>query len=337
MTSPAFKSFRYMEVSPPGTGSGPAIGSLRRVVLSTDLAETSVTVEGVGIVVDAGLARRPMHNPATGLTKLRTVTTSRASADQRSGRAGRTAPGVAYRLWSEADHLARSLWTEPEILSAELAALVLELSVWGTRVASLRWLDPPPSAAVATARQLLEGLGALQDGRLTSLGRRLVELPVHPRLGRMLVDAPRHDLPTAALLAALLSERDVFGRSTADGALSADVASRLAVLERTTTGSRPRSTAPQSLPSGGAPTSSSDASSERRRRIARRSRRCRWARPITTQARCLSSVSRSNRSAARRWKVPVASGRRRGPPGARSAGERRVVSGCRRGGWRRWN
>ena len=207
-------------------------GSLRRVVLSTDLAETSVTVEGVGVVVDAGLARRPMYDPATGLTKLRTVTTSRASADQRSGRAGRTAPGVAYRLWSEADHLARSLWSEPEILSAELAALVLELSVWGTRVASLRWLDPPPSAAVATARQLLEGLGALEDGRPTGLGRRLVELPVHPRLGRMLVDAPRHDLPTAALLAALLSERDVFGRSTADGALSADVASRLAVLER---------------------------------------------------------------------------------------------------------
>jgi ATP-dependent helicase HrpB len=206
-------------------------GSLRRVVLSTDLAESSVTVEGVGVVVDAGLARRPMYDPATGLTKLRTVATSRASAEQRSGRAGRAAPGVAYRLWSEADHLARSQWSEPEILNAELAALVLELSTWGARVESLRWLDPPPSAAVATARRLLEGLGAIEDGRPTSLGKRLVELPVHPRLGRMLVDAPR-DLPTAALLAALLSERDVFGRSTADGALSADVASRLAVLER---------------------------------------------------------------------------------------------------------
>jgi ATP-dependent helicase HrpB len=207
--------------------------SLRRVVLSTDLAETSVTVEGVGVVVDAGLARRPLYDPATGLTRLRTVTTSRASSDQRSGRAGRTAAGVAYRLWSEADHLARRQWSEPEILSAELAALVLELSVWGAGAASLRWLDPPPPASVATARQLLEELGALEDGRPTGLGRRLVELPVHPRLGRMLVEAPRPELRTAALLAALLSERDIFRRA-ADGALSADVASRLAVLERGT-------------------------------------------------------------------------------------------------------
>ena len=266
-------------------------GSLRRVVLSTDLAETSVTVEGVGVVVDAGLARRPMYDPATGLTKLRTVTTSRASADQRSGRAGRTAPGVAYRLWSEADHLARSLWSEPEILSAELAALVLELSVWGTRVASLRWLDPPPSAAVATARQLLEGLGALEDGRPTSLGRRLVELPVHPRLGRMLVAAPRpatnfrpprcwrRCCPSAMSLGA--------PPRTARSPPTWRAVSRSS--NATTTGCRPRSTAPQSLPSGGAPTSSSDALSERRRRIARRSRRCRWARPTTTQARCLPS------------------------------------------------
>jgi ATP-dependent helicase HrpB len=205
-------------------------GLLRRVVLSTDVAETSVTVEGVGVVVDAGLARRPVYDPATGLSRLRTVRTSRASADQRSGRAGRTAPGIAYRLWSEVDHLALRQWSEPEILSAELAALVLELSVWGATAASLRWLDPPPSASVATAQQLLEELGALEYGRPTGLGRRLVELPVHPRLARMLVAAPRHELRAAALLAALLSERDVFRRATGDGAPSADVASRLAVL-----------------------------------------------------------------------------------------------------------
>ncbi|MCU1492310.1 MAG: hrpB [Acidimicrobiaceae bacterium] len=207
-------------------------GHSRRVVLATDLAETSVTVEGVGVVVDAGLARRPSYDPASGLTRLRTVLASRASADQRAGRAGRLGPGVAYRLWSEAEHTARRAWPDPEITTVDLAALALELSVWGASDGSLRWLDPPPPAALATARQLLEVLGALADGRPTSLGRQLVELPVHPRLARMLLAAPGPERRTAGLLAALLSERDIYRRSKYDEAITADVATRLAVLRR---------------------------------------------------------------------------------------------------------
>jgi ATP-dependent helicase HrpB len=205
-------------------------GGGRRVVLSTDLAETSVTVEGVGVVVDAGLARRPAYDPASGLTRLRTVRASRASAEQRAGRAGRTAPGVAYRLWSEAEHAARRAWPDPEITTVDLAALALELSVWGAPVGALRWLTPPPPAALAIAGQLLEALGAVDGGRPTELGRRLVELPVHPRLARMLLAASGSDLRTAALLAALLSERDVLRRKRHDPPTTADVATRLALV-----------------------------------------------------------------------------------------------------------
>ena len=203
-------------------------GSRRRVVLATDVAETSVTVEGVGVVVDSGLARRPVHDPASGLTRLRTVVTSRASADQRAGRAGRLGPGVAYRLWSQAEQAARRAWPDPEIVSADLAGVVLELAVWGAPAADLRWLDPPPPGALASAGALLEELGALEDGRPTELGRRLVRLPLHPRLGTMLLTAPAGAVGTAALLAALLSERDVL--APGGDALTADVATRLAVL-----------------------------------------------------------------------------------------------------------
>lgn len=204
----------------------------RRVVLSTDVAESSVTVEGVGVVVDAGLARRPMYDPASGLTRLRTVLTSRASADQRAGRAGRTGPGVAYRLWSEADHLARRAWPDPEITTTDLAALALELAVWGVPAPTLRWLDPPPPAALATAGNLLDALGALADGRPTELGRQLVELPVHPRLARMLLAATGPDRQTAGLLAALLSERDILRSEGYEHPTGADVGTRLAVLRR---------------------------------------------------------------------------------------------------------
>ena len=205
-------------------------GPRRRVVLATDLAETSVTVEGVGVVVDAGLARRPEYDPASGLTRLRTVVASRAAADQRAGRAGRLGPGVAYRLWAEAEHSARRPWPDPEIVAVDLAGLVLELAVWGADAGDLRWLDPPPAAAVATATSLLEDLGALDGGRPTEMGRRLVRLPVHPRLGTMLLTAPSEASGTAALLAALLSERDVL--RPGGGVLTADVAARLAVLRR---------------------------------------------------------------------------------------------------------
>jgi ATP-dependent helicase HrpB len=207
-------------------------GDLRRVILATDVAETSVTVEGVGVVVDSGLARRPAYDPASGLTRLRTVLTSRASAEQRAGRAGRIGPGVAYRLWSEVEHSARRAWPDPEITTIDLASLVLELSIWGAPATGLKWLDAPPPAALATAGQLLETLGALVDGRPTDLGRRLVGLPVHPRLGRMLLSASGSDRRIAAQLAALVSERDILrweGNATAP---TADMATRLAVLGR---------------------------------------------------------------------------------------------------------
>jgi ATP-dependent helicase HrpB len=203
-------------------------GRRRRVVVATDLAETSVTVEGVRVVVDAGLARRPFYDPASGLTRLRTMVASRASADQRAGRAGRLGPGVAYRLWSESEHATRRPWPDPEIVSIDVAGLALELAVWGAAPGELKWLNPPPAAALETAKEVLEQLGATDNGRPTALGRRLSALPLHPRLGAMLLAAPAPARRTAGLLAALLSERDIFRR---DGlSTTADVASRLAVL-----------------------------------------------------------------------------------------------------------
>jgi len=206
-------------------------GPRRRIVLATDLAESSVTVEGVSVVIDAGLARKPLYDPGSGLTRLRTVTASRASADQRAGRAGRLGPGVAYRLWTQAEHATRRAWADPEILTADLAGLVLELAVWGADPADLPWLDAPPASAVAAASLLLEELGVLAEGRPTQFGRRLVGVPLHPRLATMLLSAPTSARRTAALLAALLSERDVFPRDRA--ASTADVADRLAVLHGT--------------------------------------------------------------------------------------------------------
>ncbi len=205
-------------------------GARRRIVVATDIAESSVTVEGVTVVIDSGLARRPAFDPASGLSRLRTVTTSRASADQRAGRAGRTAPGVAYRLWSESDHLGRRAWPDPEIAGADLAPLALELAAWGAPADALRWLDPPPPGALAVAASLLAELGALADGRPTDLGRRMLELPLHPRLARMLIEAPAGERRAAALLAAMLSERDIARRGGRDSPVSTDVAERLAVL-----------------------------------------------------------------------------------------------------------
>jgi ATP-dependent helicase HrpB len=206
-------------------------GDRRRVVLATDLAESSVTVEGVGAVVDAGLARRPAFDPATGLTRLRTTVAARSSADQRAGRAGRLGPGVAYRLWTEGDHAARRPWPDPEVLLVDLAALTLELSLWGATAGDLRWLDPPPAAGLRAAGELLAELRLVEGGRPTAAGRRAAGLPVHPRLGHMLVTAGAGDRRAATLLAALLSERDVLARQADGWAATADVTARLAVLE----------------------------------------------------------------------------------------------------------
>jgi ATP-dependent helicase HrpB len=212
----------------------PGLPGRRKVVLATDIAETSLTVEGVRVVVDAGLARRPVFDATTGLTRLETVPASRASADQRAGRAGRLGPGVAVRLWSKVEHAARRPYTEPEIRSADLAGLALELAVWGTDASALPFLDPPPARALDEARRLLHDLGALDDpgpsGAPTAAGREMVALPLHPRLARMvLAGRDRGHGWLACLLAALLEDRDVV-RGHPDE-VPADVALRLALLD----------------------------------------------------------------------------------------------------------
>lgn len=186
----------------------------RRVVVSTDVAETSLTVEGISTVVDSGLARRPRYDPATGLSRLVTVSNAKSSADQRAGRAGRLGPGRAIRLWSKVEHAARPRHDKPEILDTDLAPLLLESLAWGVPdPRRLRLLDPPTGAAVDEAREVLALLGALDDdGRITDDGRRMLNLPVHPRLAAMMAGAGDGPLAwPAAILAALLTERDVIG------------------------------------------------------------------------------------------------------------------------------
>jgi ATP-dependent helicase HrpB len=208
----------------------PGLPGRRKVVLATDIAETSLTVEGVRVVVDAGLARRPAFDAGTGLTRLATVPASRASADQRAGRAGRLGPGVAVRLWSKVEHAARPRFDEPEIRQGDLAGLALELAVWGTAPGDLPFLDPPPPRALDEARRLLTDLGALDGGGLpTGAGREMVALPLHPRLARMLLAArDRGQGWLGCLLAALLEDRDVLRGRPDD--IPADVGVRLALL-----------------------------------------------------------------------------------------------------------
>ena len=187
-------------------------GPGRKVVLSTDIAESSLTVEGVSIVIDSGLARSPRFDARTGMTRLTTVGISKASADQRAGRAGRLGPGVAYRLWSKMEHAARKPDIEPEILTVDLAGFLLDLLHFGVDdPATLTWLDQPPGRAVAEAVDLLRSLGAVDaHRRLSDTGRAMARLPLHPRLARMVADAGS-DGWTACLLAALVDDRDVFG------------------------------------------------------------------------------------------------------------------------------
>jgi ATP-dependent RNA helicase HrpB len=209
----------------------PGLPGRRKVVLATDIAETSLTVEGVSIVVDAGLARRPVFDATTGLTRLETVPAPRSSADQRAGRAGRTGPGVAVRLWSKVEHAARRPHGEPEIRQADLAGLALELAAWGTEAAGLPFLDPPPARALDEARRLLVELGALDaGGRPTAAGREMVALPLHPRLARMvLAAAERGQAWLGCLLAATLEDRDVLRGRPDDR--PADVGLRVALLD----------------------------------------------------------------------------------------------------------
>jgi ATP-dependent helicase HrpB len=186
----------------------------RKVVLATSIAETSLTIEGVRIVVDCGLARVPRYEPDIGLTRLETVRASRAAVDQRRGRAGRTEPGVCYRLWDEPQTASLAAYTQPEILSADLSSLVLDLAQWGVSdPASLAFLDPPPAPALKEARELLCELGALDpDGRITDEGRSLRALALSPRLARMIVDSHRRGAGRAAAeIAAVLTERGLGG------------------------------------------------------------------------------------------------------------------------------
>ncbi|CCD94567.1 ATP-dependent helicase [Bradyrhizobium sp. ORS 375] len=194
----------------------PAPKGHRKVVLATSIAETSLTIEGVRIVVDSGLARVPRYEPDIGLTRLETVRASRAAVDQRRGRAGRTEPGVCYRLWDEPQTASLAAYTQPEMLSADLSSLVLDLAQWGVSdPASLSFLDPPPQPAWKEARDLLNELGALDaDGRLTDEGRRLRALALPPRLARMIVDAADYGAAgQAADIAAILTERGLGGDS----------------------------------------------------------------------------------------------------------------------------
>ena len=181
----------------------------RKVVLSTAIAETSLTIEGVSIVVDGGQMRVPRFDPNGGMTRLVTLPVAKASAEQRRGRAGRLQPGRVYRLWSEADHRALPAFAAPEILDADLAPLALDLARWGS--SDLRWLDTPPAAAFAQANALLADLEALDmDGRITAHGKAMAALPVHPRLAHIMLKGRALGLGgLACAVAALLSERDI--------------------------------------------------------------------------------------------------------------------------------
>lgn len=202
----------------------------RRVVLSTDIAETSLTVDGVTVVVDSGLARVPRFDPRTGMTRLTTIPCSRANADQRAGRAGRTEPGTAYRMWSKIEHGSRRAHLRPEILEAELTSLALDLALWGTKENELRFPDAPPKGAMQQARDLLQAIGALDvDGRPTDALRKIASLPVHPRLAAM-IDAAQDnsDAWSACLLATMIEERD-FLRGKSD-VIPTDMNLRLEIL-----------------------------------------------------------------------------------------------------------
>ena len=210
----------------------------RKIVLATNIAETSLTIEGVRVVIDCGQARRLQYDPATGMNRLVTVTTSRASATQRQGRAGRLGPGICYRLYSRHVYQAMIPFTPPEILISDLSSLVLELAAWGvTDPLSLSWLDLPPPAAWEGARRLLMDLDALDEaGTVTPVGRAMVRLPLHPRLGRLLLRAAASGrLRLGADLAALLSERDIMRRNHLDDRKrqgGTDISERLEMLRR---------------------------------------------------------------------------------------------------------
>ncbi len=206
-------------------------GGKRRVIIATSIAETSLTIEGVRVVIDGGFTRTLRFDPNSGLSRLVTCRLSQAAAEQRCGRAGRTGPGVCYRLWPDAEQQTLAAHARPEILDADLAPLALELAAWGVASpAALRWLDPPPPGPYAGAMGLLTLLGGVDpQGRITPMGKRMADLPVHPRLARMLLAAEESGATALACdVAALLTERDILRRG--DGAHTTDLDRRLQLL-----------------------------------------------------------------------------------------------------------
>jgi ATP-dependent helicase HrpB len=195
----------------------PAPAGKRKVVLATNIAETSLTIDGVRVVIDAGLARVPRFDPGSGMTRLDTQRISKASATQRAGRAGRLEPGVCYRLWSQDQHEQLAAYASAEILSADLAGLALQLGRWGVTPTQLVWLDVPPAAAYAQAQDLLDRLGALDGDALTRHGQAMAELPAHPRIAHLLLRGQALGLADMACdVAALLGERDILRGAGAD-------------------------------------------------------------------------------------------------------------------------
>ncbi len=204
----------------------------RRVILATSIAETSLTIEGIGCVVDSGWSRRPRFEPGNGLSKLTTVRVSKASARQRAGRAGRLGPGYCLRLWTKQEHYSLTPFHPPEIVTVDLANLALELALWGvSEPQELRWLDPPRFGPYQQARDLLRSLDAINEsGRITETGKQLAALPIHPRLGHMLLMAVKlGQAPLACDISAILSERDIVRRD--NRYLSAELRLRHRLLE----------------------------------------------------------------------------------------------------------
>jgi ATP-dependent helicase HrpB len=212
----------------------PAKPGRRKIVLATNIAETSLTIDGVRIVVDSGIERRSLFDPSSGMNRLEVQRISRASVEQRAGRAGRTAAGVCFRLWGEGAERSLAAYAPPEVCVADLAPLALDLAAWGTQAGDLRWMDAPPAATLASARDLLRRLGALDGaGKITPHGRAMQEFPAHPRLAHMLLKARELNAgPLAAELAALLSDRDLLRAGGGLRERDSDVRTRLEALRR---------------------------------------------------------------------------------------------------------
>lgn len=196
----------------------PSASGQRKIILATSIAETSLTIDGVGVVIDSGLVRTQRFDPRRGMSGLITVNVSQATADQRRGRAGRQFAGVCYRMWTADRQSSLSRYPTPELLQSDLAPLVLELALWGTDEAALQFLDPPPAAHMAQARQLLRSLGALDsDHRISTHGRHIIALPTHPRYAHALLRARDLGIATMACdIVALLEERDLLRGQDAD-------------------------------------------------------------------------------------------------------------------------